>query len=269
MDWSKTKTILIMTLIVVNVFLLYVYIESNEEPKIRVSEEIISILNSKGITLEEKDYQFPREIHKVFVTYEAYSEGDIKRLLGQNYMRNNALYLNKDYYLEIDDENILTYSKRGLTYGDNKMSEDDAIRLGRSFLESSGFFDQTVVLKNIEKNGDYLQLNYIKKVDERFIEDSYMTLSVFNDRIISLTRKWLSHDISDNAYHPIISLDKALYKFETKITPVDPITVEDVSLGYVLESDIFLQNLQSGEAFPYFKFTLSNGRDIYVEAMDN
>jgi regulatory protein YycI of two-component signal transduction system YycFG len=268
MDWSKTKTILIITLIIVNVFLLYFYIEKPTQDHNAINEELITLLADKGISFEKQAYEFPMALPKLYVDYKAYGEESIINLLGRNYMKNNTLYINKDYYIEISEDNVLTYARRGILLGDNDMSEADGITFGKAFLESVNLYDSTVMLDEVKKEDDYIVVSYKKVLDGRFVERSYMTLELFNNEVISLKRKWLSHDVLDNESNQIIPLEMAVYKFETKMNASKDLTIENIALGYVLENDIFVQNIQSGEAFPFYKFELSDGSQVYIEAID-
>jgi regulatory protein YycI of two-component signal transduction system YycFG len=268
MDWSKTKTILIITLIIVNVFLLYFYIEKPVADHNTINEELITLLENKGIFFENRDYEFPLSLLKLYVNYKEYDEEAIKDLLGRNYMKNNALYINKDYYVEISEDNVLTYARRGILLGDNDMSEEDGITFGKEFLQSVNLYDSTVMLDEVKKEDDYIVVRYKKVVDERFVERSYMVLELFNDEVISLERKWLSHDVSTDENNQIIPLEMAVYKFETKMSGLEDLIIENIALGYVLENDVFVQNIQSGEAFPFYKFELSDGSEVYIEAID-
>ena len=268
MDWSKTKTILIITLVIVNAFLLYFYIEKPVEDHNTINEELITLLENKGITFEKRDYEFPLSLTKLYVNYKEYDEESIKNFLGRNYMRNNALYINKDYYVEINEENVLTYARRGILLGDNEMSEADGITFGKAFLQSVNLYDSTVILDEVKKEDDYIVVRYKKVVDDRFVERSYMVLELFNGEVISLERKWLSHDASDHESNQIIPLEMAVYKFETKMNTSEDLMIENIALGYVLENDVFVQNIQSGEAFPFYKFELSDGSEVYIEAID-
>ena len=268
MDWSKTKTILIITLIIVNTFLLYFYIEKPTKDHNTIDEEIIMLLENKGISFGEQKYQFPEVLNKLYVNYKEYGQETIKDLLGKNYMKNNALYINKDYYVEISEDNVLTYARRGILLGDNRMSETDGIDYGKAFLTSVNLYDSTVILDEVTKEDDYIVLNYSKVIQDRFIEKSYMQLKLFNNNVISLERKWLSHEVSISETHEIIPLEMAVYKFETQMNQSKDLLIENITLGYVLENDVFIQNIQSGEAFPFYKFELSDGSEVYIGAID-
>jgi regulatory protein YycI of two-component signal transduction system YycFG len=268
MDWSKTKTILIITLIIVNVFLLYFYIEKPLKDHNIINEELITLLENKGVRFNEETYEFPKNLPKLYVNYKEYDEVIIKDLLGRNFMKNNDLYINKDYYVEISDENVLTYARRGILLGDNHMSEKDGIDYGETFLKSVNLYDDTVHLDRVETVDDYIRVTYKKVVDGGFVEEAYMQLELFNNEVISLKRKWLTHEVSSNESNRIIPLEMAVYKFETKINTSKDLIIENIALGYVLENDVFVQNIQSGEAFPFYKFELSDGSEIYIEAID-
>ncbi len=268
MDWSKTKTILIITLIIVNIFLLYFYIEKPVKDHNVINDELITLLENKGITFDRQDYEFPQALKKIYVNYKEYDDEIIQNLLGRNYMKNNALYINKDYYVEISEDNVLTYARRGILLGDNQMSETEAIHYGKEFLTGVGLYDSTVVLDEVKKEDDYIVLTYKKVVQERFVERSYMKLELFNNEVISLKRKWLIHEISDNENNEVIPLEMAVYKFETQMNQSKDLIIENITLGYVLENDVFVQNIQSGEAFPFYKFELSDGSEVYIEAID-
>lgn len=270
MNWKKAKTILIITLVLTNVFLLVIYFNGLDIGKNKINEDLLDLLSTKGIYFENKGYNFPQYLKKVYVDYYEY-ENDVivNKILGNNYMKSNNTYLNKDYYLEINENNVLKYSKRGISLEDNKTSLEEATIISNDFLKKVGFMDDSVKLISKNKNKDYIVLNYKKRINDKFIEKSYMKVEVFNGKIILLERKWLNHETSENDKNKIISLERALYKLENKIKQKKNVSIENIQLGYILESDIVMQNIQSGEAFPYFKFYLSNGETIYIEAIEN
>ncbi|MDM8534877.1 hypothetical protein QUF55_09285, partial [Clostridiaceae bacterium HSG29] len=270
MDWRKTKTILILALVFMNIFLIVVFLKNNDNNKDNLSDELIKILEAKGILFEKKDYEFPNDLKRIYVDYNEYNKESIaRRFLGNSYMKSNEVYLNKDYYFDITEDNTLTFNKRGVSLGENKTTIDESIFIANEFIESVGFLEDSVKLVESKLINDYIVLNYRKVVDNRFIEKSYMTLEIFNDRIVNFERKWLNHNVVDTGKNNIISFENALYKFESKLKGKTDIVVKDIELGYVLENDIFIQNIQSGEAFPYYKFYLDNGNEIYIEAIKN
>jgi regulatory protein YycI of two-component signal transduction system YycFG len=269
MDWKKTKSILIFALLIVNIFLLIVFIKDCTSEN-NLNKELFSILEKKGIYFEENNYKFSDSLEKIYVNYYEYNKEDIARkFLGNNFMKNNEIYLNKNYYFEIDENNVLTYTQRGVSLGENKTSIEDSINVSEKFLESVDFMDDSVELFEAKMNDDYVVLNYRKVINGRFIEKSYIEIEMFSGKIVSLKRKWLSHKIDELEKNYIISFETALYKLDSRLKKSKKIVVKNVELGYMLENNIFIQNIQSGEAFPYYKFYLSDGREIYIEAIEN
>jgi len=270
MDWKKTKTILILALALMNIFLIVIFLNNNNNYQHNLSDELMKVLETKGILFEKKDYEFPNNLKRIYVDYNEYNKESVaRRFLGNSYMKSNEVYLNKDYYFDITEDNTLTFTKRGVSLGENKTTIDNSILIANEFIESVGFLNDSVKLVGSKFVNDNIVLSYRKVVDDRFIEKSYMTIEIFNDQIVNFERKWLSHNIVDTGKNNIISFENALYKFESKLKGKTDIVVKNVELGYVLENDIFIQNIQSGEAFPYYKFYLDNGDEIYIEAIKN
>jgi regulatory protein YycI of two-component signal transduction system YycFG len=269
MDWKKTKNILIFALLIANVFLLIIFIKDSTS-KNNLNDELFCILQEKGIYFEENEYKFSDYLEKIYVNYYEYNKEDIARkFLGNNFMKNNEIYLNNNYYFDINENNVLSYTQRGVSLGENKTSVEDSINISKKFLESVGFMDESVQLLEAKMNDDYVVLNYRKVINNRFVEKSYIEIEMFNGKIVSLKRKWLSHKIDELEKNYIISFETALYKLDSRLKKSKNVIVKNVELGYMLEDNIFIQNIQSGEAFPYYKFYLSDGREIYIEAIEN
>jgi len=270
MNWRKTKTILILTLIIMNVFLITIFLKNGSNVENNLSDELMEILEAKGILFEKKDYEFPVKLKKAYVDYYEYNkESTARKFLGNSFMKSNEIYLNKDYYFDIDEDNTLTFSKRGVSLGENKTTIDESILIANKFIESVGFFDDSVKITDAKFVNDYIVINYRKMINDRFIEKSYMEVEVFNEEIVKFRRKWLNHNIVDTGENNIILFENALYKFENRLRGKTEIIVSNIELGYVLKNDIFIQNIQSGEAFPYYKFYLDNGTEVYIEALKN
>lgn len=267
MNWSKTKNILIFALIVTNLFLIYVNFFSLNFETRRDNKALELLLLNDNIVYNFAEESLPTQINKIYVKYKTYSNDILKRILGGNYQKNNELLISDEYLLEIKDKNVLKLTRREIIESKNNSSIlKNQIAL-KKFLKDSSLYDKTMTLEKTETHRNYSLFIYKKKYNNNFIEDSYIIAKVSNEKVYSLEMKWLEiTEVSDQS-NRLISFDNALYQLSIKSNFKKQSKIETVELGYILEKDILIKDIQSGEAFPYYKFVFDNGQEIYIEGI--
>ena len=269
MNVSKVKTILIIALVIINIFLLFID-SPDYNTKVNIDKELISALNQKNVKVDNIEFNFPSNIKKIFLSYENYLSDDIiKKMLGNNYMQKNNLFLNDSYYLDLENKHQLIFSKRGVSLSENTTSVKDAKEIGKEFLKKKNFYLEDLDIQKVVKEKEFISIYYDQYYKNRFLEDSSMILKVANGEVILFKRKWFKVESGDFHKNEIIPLERIIYKFIKEYQKEKEIkTIEKIELGYILEDNIFVQNIQSGEGFPYYRFKFDDGKYYYIEAVE-
>ncbi|MGM0379879.1 MAG: hypothetical protein ACQEQE_09055 [Bacillota bacterium] len=268
MNISKIKTILIIALVITNIFLLFIN-SPDYNNKVNIDDELISALNKKNVKIDNIEFSFPSNIEKVFLSYENYLSDDIiRKMLGKNYMQKNNLFLNDSYYLDLENKNQLIFSKRGVSLSENTTSIEEAKKISKEFLKQKDFYSTDLDIQKVVKQKEFISIYYNQYYKNRFIENSSMILKVSNGEVILFRRKWFEVQSGDFHRNEIIPLERIIYKFIKGYKEESVKTIEKIELGYILEDNIFVQNIQSGEGFPYYRLKFNNGQYYYIEAIE-
>ncbi|MCX7924092.1 MAG: two-component system regulatory protein YycI [Clostridia bacterium] len=236
MDWSKAKSILIITFLVLNVFLLIntgSYYLSDDIPQ-KTVVNVEKILRESGITLKPN---IPNNvIYDTMITYgvRAFNRVDIiKGLLGQEAIGtgNNKEVLYAGKRLIFEDEHTVIYKNENPT-------------------ESIASLEKTVVEELVQKFIEKLGLT-----PSEYFVDEYLDNSANNEIQLTFRQRFNDYIIFDNYVKAVISKDGVKYiecKFkeprdinerESKVPPIhaillkhfagmDKTVITDIDIGF-------------------------------------
>ena len=278
MDWSRTKTILIMALLLTNAILFFVLygdrlgVDDIEEIEQTQLKGVIQLLKSEEIYLVSEVSGHDQYLSDIRLTYETYEDENIvKILLGDVYSKVEDRYLSKDAEIRILGTKDLIYKRLNVMGGVVETDIDKAELLATEFLETKGLMDSSVSYwtKSMQDNGSVM-VEFRQVENGNFVESAYMTMTVSGDEITELKRKWFgSIQIEDTIKHiesPAKALFRLLPEIDSSNTIERPVKIVSMDLGYRLVSNILTINFQEGEPSPYWRFMTSSGEVIYIEA---
>lgn len=278
MNWSRTKTILILALLLTNSILLFVLYgdqlgaDDVEKLKQEQLKEVVTLLESEEIyvtsEIPEQDYI----LSDMKLTYEMYDDEKlVKTLLGSNYSLIDERYLSKEAEVRVHGSQELIYRKLNAMGGFVETDLDLARRLADAFLNEKKLVDDSVEHWGSTQldNGTAI-IEYRQVEDGYFVENAYMTLAVAGEEITEFRRKWFAGieklDTSKLIESPAKALFRLLPEIDSSSTIERPVKIESMDLGYRLVSNILTINFQEGEPSPYWRFRTSTGEVIYIEA---
>ncbi|QXM06970.1 two-component system regulatory protein YycI [Crassaminicella indica] len=263
MDWGKAKNILIIALIITNIFLIYniekdIFMEhASSIIKEENIQDVVAILNEKNIKVETEVPRIVLELPLLNVEYETYDEK--KR--------------NEKFCIE-DNGKVIKYENYDEKYHIKNLNKKKAIREAENFIKKYGFKRSDAVYWETKHDRGEYHILFKQKYNGRFLENSYMRVTVSKSGVNKFERMWLKPLNTDANKREIIPATKALLKCMNDIETLQgEVVIKNIALGYWFDpSHISLtnsENIKSGTAVPAWRILLADGQTIFVPAYEN
>jgi regulatory protein YycI of two-component signal transduction system YycFG len=285
MEWSKTKNILIVALLITNLIIGY-FIWNKDFNYEKIDEnsrvmDMVAILNDQGIDIRDlktlKIETMP-VIYAAFIGYELdelapqlLREGQYESVYNNNGVQG---YIDGEYRLSLINQYTIKLEKiidseteQNLIYP----TVDAATEIAATFIRQSMHFDDDFEFSKYELLPTGMKITYTQTFSNYFIEGSYMSVIINNNSVIDFERKWFLVSDEEERISQLSPYSIALYRL-LEVVPEEDIKetslkIEKVSIGYSLKGTIFNTDILSGEASPYYKFVSSEGKTYMVEAL--
>lgn len=254
MDWSNTKTIFIIVFLVLDVFLLSVFLNRYSTSQFEFIKEasIEDKLKSYNVEYEE----LPEEVSKEpYITGEVktFTEREIGELSGQSVR------------LRQNDTNLVSYLKKPVKLGENKM--DDI----RSFIESNVLYgDQYSYWDTSEEKDGTTYIFYQYYQDRQMFENIKAQLSIKVNRqgeIVSYHQMMLEKLMENGKEEEILSAHQAVQTLYLNGLIKPNSEISNVELGYYT----VVQLTETQVLSPTWYFKIKSGDEtekMYVNAFD-
>lgn len=277
MDWTKSKTILIVALLIADlVLLLFMYDAYRpDENQQQILKNTIAYMKDRGFTISTKIPDGEKKMSYLSVKYETVNQDLLKQAL------------DSQVPLESDSP-----------------SKADVQALCDSVIRAAGMFSDSMTTDVIEKTDKGWIVSYKTMVDGIPLEKSDIRCDVQNGRVVSVENEWLEPTGFGSAKKKILPPAEALMNFTFAIddgysnptdTPggtsaphnletspadhKDHIDITDMQVVYWLNPDAFhwlnpdendtVQPLAENTAYPAWKFTYQvNGGSPQVKYID-
>jgi len=283
MDWSKTKTFLIIALIFTNVILGYFYFSQKLDGGETVSDmerlnQVVKLLEHNNISVKaDTEIEVPNVIG-MKVEFEQYDLDDLDLIFFQtdNLTGTSDIYHEYgDYYSQIKQDTILEYRKKNMENLDwNRSTGDEAKVYADQFLIRTKYYtDETLYIDN-DRHSQYYKFDYVQVINNRLMLDSKMSVKVNNNEVIGFERYWIKNYEDIVAEDRFIDLGNALYVLLEKIyldfpDREDRIIVEEIGIGYEVSKNnpmVEYSGIVSGTADPYWIIE-TNVKTYHIEAL--
>ncbi len=271
MNWSRVKTVLIAALLITNLVLLGFIVFDDDAANLNGLDDqtnlVDKLLAEKQIVNQIADSapQFD-VVPQLTMSYQVYDMTDLARRLIGDYVRKNGIYFGADYQMLLQDNTLYIASLST----DRPVESDNgdiavAKQTAAAFIQR--FFAEDYQLVTTLPTEDGIQLVYTQKYRDYTIYDTAMQLLVSGDRVVSFKRKWMTVQRVAKEQQSIRAYQRALFSEIEQFSELAPTTILSVELGYRLEKTVLGEDIQSGDALPYYKFNLSNDQQVFVPAL--
>lgn len=279
MDWSKAKTILIISLVIVNIILGFAVYNSNQDIESTVSEDFIEdtirLLSNKGISV---DVEIPRDIPSLeglAVEFETYKTFELNQKF---FSDDGRVSIKGDGLVEIltEDEKLTIINEKLIIFESNKTSDnyqlqtnDDAIEMATSFLIDLGYDTIDMKLSYIKETEGRYYIEFSKIYNERYLESAFTNIQLDNTGIRKFERLWLN--IIEVGETPIFisSAPKSILAL-LSMNEVYGKTIQDISLCHYFdpEKHEYIQDpldAQQGRAIPAWRIQFDDGYKVIID----
>lgn len=281
MNWSKTKSILIIALLITNaVMLWYLYTQKRLQDNHSISDamvyqDVLTVLKDRNIQVAFKGIPKTEGIQAVEASYQTYDlEALVPRfLIGESTLNSEGTEAHTPQgNLRIIDGIRLVYENRDLDESSNPPAEEEALDMARKFLSAHGYqVDENTILSSVRVVGKDIEVVFNQQTSHRLIENGVMRLVVADQGIKSFERTWLRILKVREMTYEVIPPGRALLKLSETIpdepTAAQPVVITGMTLGYKLDTDALIADVLSGDLSPYWRFTTRNGITYSIEAL--
>lgn len=277
MDWSKIKTVLIATFIIINLILGYSLYGTNKtfEKEIPVEKEVfdkvVALLADKNISVDVEMTSYKEYVPLLTVDYESYAlEEQADIFLGQSFEIIDDVAILGEHAVKIEKDTALKYFYTMALDSQNDASFESAQNAAESFLRKYDY-DYPETPWRVDRQGEFVVVTYKQFHDDFYLDETYMTLEVYDDQVVRFSRKWFQSVLEKKIEKNVLPPSEALFKvieraYNESVTYGATMIIEKMELGYRLNDNILLSSAKSGDASPYWRITFSDGRIIYIEA---
>jgi regulatory protein YycI of two-component signal transduction system YycFG len=275
-EWSKTKSILIIGLILTNSILaLYLFSSDSLFSKGDISEdqslkEVISILEKNNIYINMDSVNYYRIIQDLELEYENYDLEKLgRKVITEDYTSDGNKIYTRSKSIEIVSDTELLYRNNFETLDEKRLDLKDAESLASRFVSMIGFGSDDKYVFSTSIEDDTISIVYKQNYNGFFLEDTYMTVTIKGNNISEFRRKWFKiNNVYDNNRR-VIAPSKALFLFMEKFEDMDEkIVITDISFGYKLDTGVINSNVASGDAFPYWRIRTESDKIYFIEAVE-
>lgn len=277
MDWSKIKTVLIVTFVIINLILGYSLYGTSKrfEKEVPVEKEVfdkvVALLADKNISVDLEMTSYKPFVPLLTVDYETYIlEDEAEKFLGTSYETLDDVAILGEHAVKIDKDTALKYFYTMALDSQNDASFESAQKVAEKFL-SKYDYDFPQEAWRIDRQGEFIAVTYKQFHGDYYLDETYMTLEIYDDQVVRFSRKWFQSVLEKNIEKNVLPPSEALFKvieraYNESITYGATLIIEKMELGYRLNDNILLSSAKSGDASPYWRITFSDGRIIYIEA---
>lgn len=282
MNWNKTKTILIIALLITNVVMLgYLYSEHllRNNPALSdrmVYQDILTILKERNIQVAFQGIPKTEGVQAVEATYESYDLPALAPRFLQDEFQINAEETearSSRESLTVSDGIHLLYENRGMESQGNAPAEEEALDKARKFLAGHGYsMDENTILTSVHMKGNEMEVLIGQQTSHRQIENGVMRLVVTDQGVRIFERTWLKILKVREMTYDIIPPGRALLRLSEVIANEQqvsgqPVVITAMTLGYKLDTDALNADILSGDLSPYWRFTTRSGITYPIKAL--
>lgn len=281
MNWSKTKSTLIIALVITNIIMLaYIFSERQmqKSPEVydrMVYSDVLKVLESRNITVAFSAVPPIEGIQAVEAAYQSYDLGNMAdRFLPNGYAVSSdgteATFAGQK--LRIIDRRQLIYDNKDVEPSTETMAEEEGLAVARKFMEDHGYsVDETMRLSSVRVVPEGMEVVYGQQIGHRDVENGLMRVVVSGAAVRRFERSWLNVLKVREMNYSIIPPGRALLKLTEQLSSEQghgtPIIITAMTVGYQLDTNAINTYILSGDLSPYWRFTTRSGVTYSVKAL--
>jgi len=243
MNWSKAKTILIITFVITDIFLLFIFFKPGAaSAEFKDTAQLTEFLSARGIYVDAE--QIPGK-HKDLPVLYVHSQRE---------------------YSAIDK--LIEDKSRWKVEGKN---DEDYKKMADAFIKEAGSVYSSAKFSGIERDEGLVKVIYISEVNKITVETSRIVCIFKDGELSDFDCNWLEVIEFHDKPQKTISAAQALLLFMA-ITSDDKeeIYIEDIEMVYWLDESVEIElPVSEDTAFPVWKITYNGGEFKHIDAFEH
>lgn len=279
MDWSKAKTILIVSFLITNILLISVLISGEKHMDSTIKKEFIEnavkILKTKDISIET---EIPKKIPSLNSLIVEYENVDISNI-NSNFFSDEG-FINHDNeglieifkgkeFVAIKNEKKLIYENKDTSEIYTELSKDLSEDIVRKFLTERSYDISDMKLSYIKEDDGEHYLMFSKLYKDKYLETAYVNAVVDSRGVKKLERIWLNaKNESENPIY-INTAPKAMMNLLSMEEAYGKAVI-DISLCYYFDPDghEYIKDpmeAKQGKTIPAWRIIFDDGHKIIID----
>lgn len=281
MNWSKTKTILIIALLITNAVMLgYLYSQKKGQENAAVLDrmvyqDVLKVLTDRKIQVAFPGIPETDGVQAVEAAYETYDLPLVaKRFMGESFEVNGegTEASLKGQRVRVLNDIKLFYEDTSIPPSSKVLAEEAALEIARKFIIAHGYpLDENTLLSSVKVKGKDIEVVFGQQTSHRLIENGMMRLMVGEGGVHSFERTWLKVLAVREMTYEIIPAGRALMKLSEQLSndlsPDQTAVITGMTVSYKLDTDAVNSNILSGDLSPYWRFTTRSGITYSIKAL--
>ena len=267
MDWRRFKTIIIVVLILINVFLgAYLIrgrIKENDEAK-TTRQNVISILEKNNIEMSYDSFPKSRESYSAcYISRFLESDTEfIENIIGAAEVSGDGFLSGEYGTLEIENEVFRFKLSRA---DKTELSENGVIEKCRKFMQSNGIYSELYEADAVKIENDEATVRFWLKYDGCKFFDSYIIFNVTQNGIEEIIGENMVRNKNISSYKSdIMSVESIIVSVADDKKANSPVKVESVVFEYYMGKSEGVY--KSVLAIPVWVIRFSDGDTLVYDA---
>ena len=296
MDWSRTKTVMIIALILANLFVAYFIFFDNfsfHKDSVGVEESMMKILNKERIFFETQAQIDSSTINKL----QAHSiDMDLKKMvIDSEYLRVDDRNYIDDYVWAVSPDNSLDADYVAISDDIKKRIADikeDEKNTVTGFYNNADIKDKNKLIETAEafiskylnltfnkellyirRYDDLYRVYYLQKFNDFLISGGYIDVIIYHGKVLSFSQRWYdieeiqSQLVTDDYVDIMYKLLREVKNLRANDQFNNEIKITQIEFGFGFYDDNHSLQVKYGELTPYYIFKTDDGYMIKVDAM--
>lgn len=280
MDWTKSKSILMIALLLTNLILVFSLLDSYQvfdnkvDHEDKAWEQVLQVGKQKQISFNQPTILYSDTLEGVRLEYQMYDPEQIaQNLLGSYTVVLGRYRSDTGDEMTLENGNKLLYAKNVPKDQSSSQPLDGSVAKikAEQFLNDIKFSSADMAFWDVQKKGSLTTVIFRQYYNKLFLDDAYMAVTFQGIQVVKFERKWFNPPENLSYTRKIIRPSKALFMALDTIVEAGektPLEIKALELGYRLDSNSLVSSVKAGEASPYWRVLTESGKVYYIEAQE-
>lgn len=288
MDWSKTKTVIIVGLIFTNLAILFfLFVSPYKNYSGTVDEASIDkVYSDENIEVADKEIIGTKKLSRYNASFIRF---DVKSILKDfskdksgNIITGNFVWkVKENFKLRAEKADASSLQKKYMDSAYDNLDnfevveiDENKLKIIENFMSDKIGFDIEKEFLIARKYRNLYYVEYVQKFKNYFLEGAYIKILLEDDDILTYEQKWCDLEEIKQEYINTADYNSIMYRLLREIYQLkkldkysEGVRIVESRLGYGFGSEGYKVELKFGEVLAFYRFRTQMGDLIYIDAM--